>query len=183
MVERKDIVVPEAYVKYVNAVRQDTLQKALQKNSRQFRKLLRNIPKKKIDYAYAEGKWTIRQLMQHLIDAERVFVSRALWFSRKDAAPLPGFDEDTWAVTSGATSRKWKEMIVEFDALRESTEVFFSSLDDEQLLQKGTANNNQMNVLGLGFVCAGHVAHHINIINERYLGKKVKSPYVEKLPT
>lgn len=174
MVERKDIVVPEAYLIYVNAVTQNDLRKALQKNTRQFRKMLKCIPKKKIDYAYAEGKWTIRQLIQHLIDAERVFVSRALWFSRKDAGPLPGFDENTWAITSSATSRKWKEMLIEFDALRKSTEFFFSSLDDEQLLQKGTANNNQMNVVGLGFVCAGHVAHHINIVNERYLGKKKK---------
>ena len=174
MAERKNAVAPEAFFKYINAIQEEDLQKALRKNSRQFRKLFKNIPKNKINYAYSEGKWTIKELLQHLIDAERVFVSRALWFSRKDPSPLPGFDENSWAVTSKCANRKWKEMLQEFKSLRGSTELFFSSLNDEQLHEKGIANNNYMNVVGLGFICAGHIAHHLIIIRERYLHKKKK---------
>lgn len=175
MVQRKDVIVSDAFKGYVAAAKNDELVKALQKSSKDFRRLLKNIPRKKIHFAYAEGKWTIKELLQHIIDAERAFVSRALWFARKDTAPLPGFDENAWAQTSKAHERKWKEMQSEFNYLRNSTEIFFASLDDEQLLSAGTANSNILNVAGLGFVCAGHVNHHINIIKERYLGKKKKS--------
>ena len=171
MVQRTDVIVPEVYNGYVEAAKEDDLMDALQRSRKQFRKLFKKIPKKKIDYAYADGKWTIRELLQHLIDAERVFVSRALWFARKDTTPLPGFDENVWAITSHVSGRDWKELINEFISLRFSTELFFESLDDEQLRATGTANNNQMNVAGLGFVCAGHICHHLKIIKERYLNK------------
>ncbi|HUR11743.1 MAG TPA: DinB family protein [Flavitalea sp.] len=173
MVHRKEVIVPEAFNKYVEAAGEDYLMDALRKNRKQFRKLLKKIPSKKIDFAYAEGKWTLRELLQHIIDAERVFVLRAMWFARKDPSPLPGFDENNWALTSKASARNWKEMISEFKKLRASTEHFFSSLDPDQVTASGTANNKVMNVAGLGFVCAGHVAHHCRIIKERYLiGKK-----------
>ena len=175
MVQRTDVLIPEAYKGYVAAAGSDDLSTALKKSAKQFRKLCKNLPKKKIDYAYAEGKWTVRELVQHVIDAERVFVSRALWFARRDTTPLPGFDENTWTVTSNASAREWEELIEEFKVLRASTKFFFDSLNDQQLLSNGTANNNQMNVAGLGFVCAGHVCHHINIIKERYLPKKKKT--------
>ena len=174
MVQRKDVLVPESYKGYVAAAGSDDLSTALKKSAKQFRKLCQNLPKKKIDYAYAEGKWTVRELVQHIIDAERIFVSRALWFARRDATPLPGFDENTWTITSNASAREWEELIEEFKSLRTSTKYFFQSLNDQQLLSEGNANNNQMNVAGLGFVCAGHVFHHIAIIKERYLTKKKK---------
>ena len=172
MVNKKDLTVPEFYTTYLNAINENDLQEALQTNTRRFRKLLKNIPHKKINYAYAEGKWTIKELLQHIIDAERVFIYRALTFARQDPAQLPGFDENNWAITAKAPKRKWPELIDEFKALRASTELFFASLDDNQLLQSGTANNNVISVAGIGFVCAGHVAHHIRIIKERYLGEK-----------
>ncbi|WP_276485721.1 DinB family protein [Paraflavitalea pollutisoli] len=169
MVSRKQVLVPEAYNNYINAITENELDAALRKNSRRFRKLLKNIPKKKINYAYAEGKWTLKELLQHIVDAERVFAFRALHFARKDTAPLPGFDENVWAITAKAPKRSWNDLVDEFNALRVSTEFLFASLDEDQLLQNGTANNNQMSVVGLGFVCAGHVAHHMRIIKERYL--------------
>lgn len=171
MITRKQVSVPEFYREYINAVKENELMDALTNNTRRFRKFLKKIPDKKIDYAYAEGKWTIRELLQHIIDAERVFVYRALSFARKDPANLPSFDENTWAVTSKAPQRKWKELVDEFKALRAANLAFFASLDEEQLQQTGTANNNRISVAGLGFVCAGHVAHHMRIIKERYLGK------------
>jgi uncharacterized damage-inducible protein DinB len=171
MISRQEVIVADFAIKYFEAAPQEDMLDALSASTRQFKKLLKKIPQKKIDYAYAQGKWTIKELLQHVIDAEKVFAFRALWFSRKDVSALPGFDENSWAATSKATSRKWKDMIEEFFTVRSATQFFFESLDDEQLKLIGTANNNQMNVGGLGFVCAGHVMHHIGIIKERYLTK------------
>lgn len=171
MISRQEVIVPEFASKYFEAAPQDDLLVALSDSTRQFRKLLKKIPRKKYDFAYAEGKWTIREVLQHIIDAERVFAFRALWFGRQDPSPLPGFDENSWAVTSNASSRKWKDLVREFFVLRNSTQMFFESLNDEQLRLTGSANNNLSNVAGLGFMCAGHVMHHIHIIRERYLTK------------
>jgi uncharacterized damage-inducible protein DinB len=184
MVNKKDIAVPDFYKTYLNALQENDLQEALANNTRRFRKLLKQIPHKKINYAYAEGKWTIKELLQHIIDSERVFIYRALTFARHDPAPLPGFDENNWAIAAKAPKRKWNELVEEFRALRSANELFLLSLDDDQLLQTGSANNNNISVAGLAFVCAGHVAHHIRIIRERYLGeqpdKKEKARTIKK---
>jgi hypothetical protein len=172
MVNRNDVTVPDFYKTYINALQENNLQEALANNTRRFRKLLKQIPHKKINYAYAEGKWTIKELLQHIIDAERVFIYRALTFARRDAAPLPGFDENNWAITAKAPKRKWNELVDEFKALRTANELFLNSLDDDQLMQTGSANNNSISVAGLAFVCAGHVAHHMRIIRERYLNEQ-----------
>ena len=172
MFSRQDVIVPEFAVKYFEATTAEDVTDAISSSTKKIKKLLKKIPKKKIDYAYAEGKWTIKELLQHVIDAEKVFSFRALWFTRQDISPLPGFDENSWAAASKASSRKWKEMVAEFLTIREATQIFFESLDDDQLKTTGTANNNLMNVGGLGFICAGHVMHHIGIIKERYLSKK-----------
>src|SRR5687767_10588905 len=100
MIQREQLTAPESYKKYINLVKEKNLLKALRNNEREFEKLLKKIPKKKRDYAYAEGKWTIRQLLQHIIDAERVFSFRSLWFARKDISALPGFDENLWAMNA-----------------------------------------------------------------------------------
>lgn len=172
MISRQEVIVADSAMKYFEAAPQDDMLIALSTSTKRFKKLLKKIPKKKVDYAYAEGKWTIREVLQHIIDAEKVFAFRALWFSRQDASSLPSFDENSWAAVSKASSRKWKNLVEEFFAIRSGNQLFFESLDDEQLKSIGTANNTQMNVGGLGFVCAGHVMHHIGIIKERYLSKK-----------
>ncbi len=169
MVSKKDISAPEFPSHYIKLIKEDDVLKAIKKNTRTFKKFINKIPKKKIDYAYAEGKWTIRESLRHIIDCERVFAYRALSFSRKDVNPLPGFDESSWALHAETKNRKWKDLIDEFDALRKSTELLFESFSQEQLLASGTASNYQINVIALGFVIAGHTQHHINIIKERYL--------------
>ena len=180
MASRKEVVVPEFYIGYINTLQETDLQDALTKNTRRFLKLLKQIPGKKYNYAYAEGKWSLKELLQHIVDAERVFAYRALSFARKDQSPLPGFDENTWAITAMAPKRKWNELVDEFKALRTANQLFFASLDEEQLLQVGVANNNPINVVGLGFVSAGHVAHHMALIRTRYLGEKVIDIKVKK---
>lgn len=142
---------------------------ALEKNTRQFRKFLKKIPSKRIDYAYAPGKWTIREMIQHVLDAERVFTYRALSFSRLDASPLPGFDENTWAIHSGAATRRWEDLQDEFKSLRSATEYLFQSFTEAQLKFVGQANGRPLNAFTLGFIIPGHAAHHMRIIKERYL--------------
>lgn len=181
MITRTEISVPEFYKGYINSVAEDDMMEALNNNTRRFRKFLKNIPGKKINYAYAEGKWTVKELLQHIIDAERVFSYRALSFARKDSAPLPSFDENVWAITAKAPKRKWNDLVDEFKALRAANIAFFASLDEEQLQQSGTASNNVMSVAALGFVCAGHVAHHMRVISERYLDKKADKAKTEKV--
>jgi hypothetical protein len=167
-----DALAAPFYQDYISKAPDEEVAKAISRNSKNFRKLLKRIPKKKIDYAYAEGKWTIRELLQHIIDAERVFSYRATSIARKDATPLPSFDENQWATNSQASNRSWKDMIEEFRALRTANEYLFSAMSDEQLRSIGVASGKEINVLALGFIIAGHVEHHMDILKERYLSKK-----------
>ena len=161
--------VPEHYHNYINQAEEDNLIDALETNAKSFTKLLKDIPNKKRDYRYAEGKWTIKELLQHIIDGERIFAYRALCFARKDATPLPGFEENDYAENSKAGKRKWKDLVKEFKAVRESTIILMNSFDEEQLEASGTANGKSNYVLSLGFIIAGHATHHIKVIKERYL--------------
>jgi len=161
--------VPQYFHGYINQVKQDDLMTAFHKQSKKAFRFFKNIPEEKQDHAYAEGKWTLKELLQHIIDAERVFCYRALTFSRNDKNNLPGFDETAWTPESNAKERSWKDLLKEFKALRKSTEYLFGSFSDEQLERNGTSNNNQIYVLALGFITVGHCTHHIKIIKERYL--------------
>jgi hypothetical protein len=169
MLPRSEIIPAEFYQPYLDLVKEEDIQKALEKNTRQFRKFLKKIPRKKIDYAYAEGKWTIREMLQHIIDAERVFAYRAVTFSRLDANPLPGFDENTWAANSGASERSWNDLQEEWAAIRKATILLYDSLTDHQLGFRGQANGRPLNAFTIGYIIPGHVAHHMRILKERYL--------------
>ena len=171
MPTRQEAVAAASFQGYIAKDDDTDVVKAIRRNTKEIRKLLKSIPAKKRGYAYAEGKWTIQELLQHIIDAERVFVYRALTFARRDASVLPGFDENTWAANVNKTPRKWKDLVEEFKTLRAGTELFFSSLTDEDLLFTGNANNNPANALAMGYVAAGHAKHHMLIIKERYLKK------------
>ncbi|MBS1667094.1 MAG: DinB family protein [Bacteroidetes bacterium] len=169
MVTKDQSIAAEFYQTYIQAAKEQEPLKSLKKNSKDFKDFIKKIPAKKHNYAYAEGKWTIKELIQHLIDTERVFAYRALRFARKDATPLASFDENAWAANAKVGDRKWDDLIKEFRAVRKSTEMMFESFDDEALLSSGTASNHPINVVALGFIAAGHVAHHCRIIKERYL--------------
>ena len=171
MATKQDALAGEFYSNYIKLAPDDNVVKGLARNTKNFRKLLKKIPAKKIDKAYAEGKWTIKELLQHLIDAERVFAYRAITFARKDKTALPSFDENAWASNSMVSHRDWKDMIDEFRSLRDANEKMFASFDDSQLRSIGNASGKEINVLALGYILSGHVEHHINIIKERYLGK------------
>ena len=161
--------VPVSFHNYINQVPEDDLTKSFKIQSEVFIRFLENIPPDKYDYRYAEGKWTLNELLQHVIDAERIFCYRALCFARKDATPLPSFDENSYAENSRAQNRNWNDLIEEFKAVRRATEYLFSSFDKEQLDSSGVSNKNPNYVLGMGFITIGHTLHHKKIIEERYL--------------
>lgn len=128
-----------------------------------------NLPAEKKDFAYAEGKWTIIEVLQHVIDAERVFTYRAMRFARKDATPLPGFEENDYAANAQASTRDFDELKEEFAALRKATDIFASTLHEDQLQNGGQSNNRYITANALIFIIYGHLLHHMNVIKERYL--------------
>ncbi|MFM2392140.1 MAG: hypothetical protein RLZZ546_117 [Bacteroidota bacterium] len=119
------------------------------------------------DQVYAENKWTIRQILQHLIDTERVFQYRTLRFARRDGVKLPGFDENLFA-DNAIVKKDVQALVDEFDILRKSVILMFESFSEEDLMSKGTAGENEISVLSLSYILAGHVIHHMDIIKERY---------------
>lgn len=165
--------IPPYYHKYINKVEENELHDALKKSQTLFISALKNISPLKWDHKYAEGKWTIKELVQHIIDSERIFCFRALCFSRKDKTPLPGFDENMYADNCKASKRKGEELIQELISVQNATLSLFDSFDEEQLDQMGVANNNPVYVKGIGFIIAGHAIHHLGILKERYLNEPV----------
>lgn len=131
--------------------------------------LLASLTEEKSNYAYAEGKWTIKELLVHMIDTERIFCNRALRFARNDQADLPGYDHDGYVPNSGANERTLNDIENEFNLVRQGTVALFNSFTPEMLDRKGTANGNHLTVLSIGFIIAGHETHHVNILEERYL--------------
>ncbi len=160
---------PDYAAAYINTVKGNDLLKVLSAQRKKIESLLEKMPKDKRNHAYAEGKWTVKEVIQHIIDAERVFAYRALCFARNDKNSLPGFDENDYAAGSKANEKKWKDLVEEFSATRRATEALFNSFDKDQLENSGTANEKPAYVLGLGFMIAGHAQHHLNIIKERYM--------------
>jgi hypothetical protein len=131
--------------------------------------LLNAIGEEQSQHRYAADKWTIREVVGHLNDTERLFAFRALWFARGFDSPLPSFDQHVAVASSGAKQRSWKSLIGEHQALRASTVAFFRYLPDEAWARRGIASDNPFTVRALAYLAVGHVAHHMKILQERYL--------------
>lgn len=159
----------EWYHGYIKMVPQDDIKAAFSSKDNNLIAFLSSIPESKYDYRYAENKWTVKEVLQHIIDAERVFTYRALRFARKDQTPLPGFDENLFADNSKASAREWNDLVEEFKHVRRSSELFFNSLDEDQLEAGGISSNNPIYVRALGYIIIGHALHHQKILAERYL--------------
>ena len=157
------------YHNYINLVPEDEITEAFKNESVSFVRFLETIPADKYDYRYAEGKWTIKEVLQHIIDSERVFAYRALRFARKDATALPGFDENQFAAAAKADTRSWDKLVEEFKVVRRSSELLFNSFDEEQLESNGISSNSPNYVLAVGFIIIGHAMHHQKIVREKYL--------------
>jgi len=154
---------------YISALESVELFEELEISLHDFIKFVQNIPMDKFDYSYAEGKWTIKEIIQHIIDAERIFAYRALRFSRNDKTPLPGFEETDYVNNTDAKSRSIQELLSEFSAVRHSNLLMFKSFSDEQLTRIGIATGNEISVRALGFLMIGHMKHHQKVFAERYL--------------
>jgi hypothetical protein len=161
--------VPAFYHKYVTQTKEDDVNAAIQANTAASLSFFRSIPDDKWDYRYAEGKWSIKEMLQHIIDADRIFSYRALCIARGEKASLPGFEENEYAAASNADRRSPEELISEFETLRKSIQQLFASFGEGQLSSVGVANNNPISVNAIGFIIPGHTQHHLSVLKERYL--------------
>lgn len=159
----------EYYSQYIKQSGNANLLDVLKESAQALNSLFETISDEKMNYKYAEDKWTIKDILLHIIDAERVFAYRALRFARADKTNLPGFEHNDYVVVANANGRSKASLLNEYNAQRESTIQLFSNFTDEMLMQIGVASGNPMSVRALGFVTAGHETHHCNIIKERYL--------------
>ncbi len=157
------------YQPFIDLIEGDDLTQILENTHSATHKLIRNLPLKKQDYRYAEGKWTIKEVLLHLIDTERIFNYRALRFARQDKTDLPGFEQDDYIPTAKASARSIESIAQELAAVRRSTIMLFQNFDEEMMNSIGTANGTQMSVRAISLVIPGHELHHCNIIKERYL--------------
>ncbi len=155
---------------YIEAVNQSVdLLDGFEIGFEQIISLISTLTIEKLAYRYAVGKWTIKDIIQHIIDAERIFSYRALRISRNDQTPLPGFEENDYVENTNANSRNIQDLLKEFKVVRESTSILFKSFTSEQLNRLGVASNHPISVRAIGFVIIGHQQHHFKIIKERYL--------------
>ena len=158
------------YANYINQVSEEySLVEELEISVHRLVKFVQDIPLDKFDYRYAVGKWTIKDILLHLIDAERIFAYRALRFARNDKTALASFDENTYVNEAHANKRSIQDLLSEMLVVRQATLSLFKSFSEEQLLRKGIASNNLMSVRALGITIIGHQNHHQRIFLERYL--------------
>jgi hypothetical protein len=155
------------YGRYVALVPEDDILNVLQAQSGEAKALLRSIPEAQASILHPPYTWTIKQVVGHLIDGERIFAYRALRFARGDATPLPGFDENIYARTGEFERVPLKDLADEFDVVRQSTLSLFRNLPDAAWTRTGEANGAPASVRALAFIIAGHVRHHLNIVRQR----------------
>ena len=157
---------------YVGQVNETDIMAVLRSEIDDLDVLLGRVPAEKETYAYAEGKWTIREIVGHLIDGERVFGYRALCIARGEQQNLPGFEQDDYLRASPYNRVDLEDLLSEMRLVRLSNIAMFRTLDEEAWNRVGIANNNQVTVRALAFIMAGHMRHHMNVLRERYLSNQ-----------
>jgi uncharacterized damage-inducible protein DinB len=160
---------PSFYAGYMDDIEGDDLLLALRHASEAAQMTLGELPPGKQDHRYAPGKWSVKEVLQHLVDCERIFAYRALCIARGETKDLPGFDENAYALAARTGPRPLADILREHDAVRAATLELFQGLDAESVSRKGMANGKPMTVAALGWIIAGHAMHHLRIIRERYL--------------
>jgi hypothetical protein len=159
------------YGRYISQVPEGDLIAMLRQQAMDTVGLLRGVPREREDFAYAPGKWTIKEVVGHLIDAERVFAYRALTFARAPGTSLPGFDENAWVPAGKFGVRTLSDLLDEFQVVRASTVQLAGHLDEETLKNRGVANGAEISVRALLYIAAGHERHHVALFRERYLAQ------------
>lgn len=157
------------YQNYIDLVKANDIIKTLESQVLAFQAFVTSIPEEKESFAYAPGKWTIKEVIGHIIDTERIMGYRALRIGRGDETPLPGFDENLYVSNAKSSGRTLYDLAHEFSLVRTSNVALFKTFDSTVMDRKGIANNNPLSVRACLYVIAGHELHHINVIKSRYL--------------
>jgi len=157
------------YLTYIDQVTEADALPVLERQRQSTARFLEGIPESRAGYRYAEGKWTLREVVGHLSDAERIFAYRMLRFARGDETPLPGFDENAYVPGGGFERRSLADVAAEFAAIRDASIALVRSLDESTQRRRGLANGKPMSVRALAWVIAGHEAHHVRVLKEKYL--------------
>lgn len=161
--------VGDYYFTYIDQVGEGDIRELLTAQATDALAFFRSIPDARTLHRYAPGKWSVREVLGHLSDCERLFAFRAFWFARGFDTPLPSFDQHTAAATAGSEARHWRSLVDEFGAVRTATLALFRELPDEAWQRRGIASDNPFTVGSLAYVAAGHVTHHIAILRAKYL--------------
>jgi uncharacterized damage-inducible protein DinB len=162
----------EYYDTYIRRVPDQDVLSVLANNLEETLTLLSTVPVEREEYRYAPGKWSVREVVGHVIDAERVFAYRALHFVRRDPAPLPSMEENDYARISNAGRRPLRELAEELEAVRRSSILLFRSFEQEMLDLRGMASGYEFSVRSIPYIVAGHEIHHRSVLVERYLSSK-----------
>ncbi len=157
------------YFTYINRISGHNIVELPKSQLRDTTALLSGVSEERSLHRYALEKWSIRQVLSHVNDTERVFAFRALWFGRGFSDPLPSFDQNVSATAARADEYSWGDRVREFQKIRQATVAFFRNLPDDAWARSGTASGNSVTVNALAYTIAGHAAHHIAILQERYL--------------
>jgi uncharacterized damage-inducible protein DinB len=157
------------YNYYIDLVEQDQIVDALIAGKKSVAAFIKSIPTNKAEFAYADKKWTVKQVLNHIIDTERILCYRALCFARGEKQLLPAFDENLYVANANLKNTDLNLMLQEFEAVREASILFFKQLSDNELAIRGTTKAGEVTVLSIGFMICGHALHHINVIKDRYL--------------
>jgi hypothetical protein len=164
---------PTEYVsyfgKYISLVPGDDIVVTLGDQIEKTRAFLSDLSESQGELRYAPGKWSIKEVIGHLIDSERIFAYRALRFARNDQTPLSGFDENNYIANSNFDLRRLADLTDEFEVVRKANLHLLKNMDNEAWMRRGTANNNEISVRAMAYVIAGHELHHLDIIRSRYL--------------
>jgi hypothetical protein len=158
------------YERYINLVHGEDINKILTTQSSETQEVLNSFPTAMGNYSYEPGKWTVKEVIGHLIDTERVMAYRAMCIARGESQPLPGFDQDTYVKAGKFNKRDLFDLIYEFRLLRESNMLLAKGLDTELMSMRGIVNKKEVTVLALFYIIAGHEKHHMNVLFERYGG-------------
>ena len=154
---------------YIDLVTSDEIVPALKDQFGQTVRFLEGISEEQSQKSYAPGKWTIRQVLNHVNDGERLFLSRAFWFARGFQDAMPSFDQEIAAQFANANDTSWANLVEEFKTVRSATISFFELLPEEAWSRSGIASENPVTVRAIAYIIAGHVTHHVNVLNQKYL--------------
>jgi hypothetical protein len=157
------------YERYISLVENRDIIDALASQPTQLQDLVTGLPEDKGRFAYDEGKWSIKDVLSHLIDGERMFAYRLFRVSRGDATPIEGFEQDGYIENAHANSRSFADLLDEFSLLRRANLMLIKNLTDEGWMRVGTANNARISARALIYIMAGHIDHHLRILREKYL--------------